>query len=281
MLQLKLKRALSKPQVLALIGLSFLIVVAQISLARAQIVPQGYKADETLQRGMLVMLKEGDTSKITALTPGNSDKMLGVVVDKNDTPVSISDGSQMVYVANTGHFDILVSDQNGAISPNQNIAISSISGIGMRASTASPNIAGKALAGFNGKDNVVGTTKVKDAGGQEREVHIGFVAADISIGKNPEYKTEAQVPEALRKASTAIAQKQVSASKIYVGMVLIFLTSIIAAIVLYSGVRSSMIALGRNPLSRKTILRGMFQVILTSVIIFICGLFGVYLLLKL
>jgi hypothetical protein len=46
-------------------------------------------------------------------------------------------------------------------------------------------------------------------------------------------------------------------------------------------VRSSMIALGRNPLSRKSILRGMFQVIITSIIIFICGLFGVYLLLKL
>jgi hypothetical protein len=281
MLQLKLKRSLSKRQLLAFIVLGFLVVAAQLPLTHAQVVPQGYKTDETLQRGMLVMLKEGDTSKITALTPGNSDKMLGVVVDRNDTPVSISDGSQTVYVANTGHFDVLVSDQNGAISPNENIAVSALSGIGMKASTASPNIAGKALEGFSGKENTIGTTKVKDSGGQEKEVHLGFVMTDISIGKNPQFKTEAQVPEALRKASTAIANKQVSASKIYVGMVLIFLTSIIAAIVLYSGVRSSMIALGRNPLSRKSILRGMFQVIITSIIIFICGLFGVYLLLKL
>lgn len=281
MLQLKLKRSLSKRQLLAFFGLSFLIVVAQISLARAQVVPQGYKTDETLQRGMLVMLKDNDTSKVTALTPSNSDKMLGVVVDRNDTPVSISDGSQTVYVANTGHFAVLVSDQNGPVNPNDNIAISALSGIAMKASTASPNIAGKALTSFSSKDNLLGTTKVKDSGGGEKEVHLGYVTADISIGKNPQFKTEAQVPEALRKASTAIANKQVSASKIYVGMVLIFLTSIIAAIVLYSGVRSSMIALGRNPLSRKTILRGMFQVILTSVIIFICGLFGVYLLLKL
>jgi uncharacterized paraquat-inducible protein A len=64
MLQLKLKRSLSKRQLLAFIVLGFLVVAAQLPLTHAQVVPQGYKTDETLQRGMLVMLKEGDTSKI-------------------------------------------------------------------------------------------------------------------------------------------------------------------------------------------------------------------------
>ncbi len=255
--------------------------MSRFSFGVAQVVPQGYKSDETLQRGMLVMLKNGDSSKITALTASDSDKMLGVVVDKNDTPVTISDGSQVVYVANTGHFEVLVSDQNGSINANENISVSALAGIGMKSDTAQRNIVGKALTNFNGKDNIIGTTKIKDTAGKEKEVHIGYITTDISLGKNPQFKTEAQVPEALRKVSTAVAQKQVTASKIYIGMVLLFLTSVIAAIVLYAGVRSSMIALGRNPLSRKSILRGMFQVIITSIIIFICGLFGVYLLLKL
>ncbi len=280
MVRQKRKHPLSKRQLIAVVGLGLLVVISRWSTGTAQVVPQGYKSDETLQRGMLVMLKSDDSSKVTALTASESDKMLGVVVDKNDAPVTISDGAQTVYVANTGHFDVLVSDQNGSISANDNVAVSALAGIGMKADTAQPNIAGKALSGFNGKDNVIGTTKVKDAGGKEKDVHIGYVTTDINIGKNPQFKAEAQVPEALRKASAAIAQKQVTASKIYVGIILIFLTSVIAAVVLYSGVRSSIIALGRNPLSRKSILRGMFQVIITSIIIFICGLFGVYLLLK-
>jgi hypothetical protein len=62
---------------------------------------------------------------------------------------------------------------------------------------------------------------------------------------------------------------------------LIFLVSIVATIViLWSGVRSSLISLGRNPLSRHAIFSGMYKVILTGLGVFIIGLAGVYLLIK-
>jgi hypothetical protein len=58
--------------------------------------------------------------------------------------------------------------------------------------------------------------------------------------------------------------------------------SLIAAIaVLYSGVRSSVISIGRNPMGRKSIFRALLEIILTSILILIIGLFAVYLLLKL
>ena len=63
---------------------------------------------------------------------------------------------------------------------------------------------------------------------------------------------------------------------------LIFLASVvIAGSMLYAGVHSSMISIGRNPLSKQSIVRSMIQVIVTSFIVFIIGIFGVYLLLKL
>jgi hypothetical protein len=52
-------------------------------------------------------------------------------------------------------------------------------------------------------------------------------------------------------------------------------------VILYSGVRNTLISIGRNPLSKKTIYKGLIQIILMGLIIFITGLFGVYLLLKL
>jgi hypothetical protein len=50
---------------------------------------------------------------------------------------------------------------------------------------------------------------------------------------------------------------------------------------IYSGIRSGMIAIGRNPLSKKSIVRGIIQVVIVGLIIFLVGVFGVYLLLKL
>jgi hypothetical protein len=48
----------------------------------------------------------------------------------------------------------------------------------------------------------------------------------------------------------------------------------------YIGVRSGITAIGRNPLSKKDITKGLLQVILASMVVFIIGLFAVYLLLK-
>ena len=55
----------------------------------------------------------------------------------------------------------------------------------------------------------------------------------------------------------------------------------IAGSLLYSGIRSSVISIGRNPLSKESITKSLLQIILTSIIIFLIGLFGVYLLLRL
>ena len=57
--------------------------------------------------------------------------------------------------------------------------------------------------------------------------------------------------------------------------------SFIAATLLWSGVRSGMISIGRNPLSKHSIIQGLMQVIIVAVLIFIIGVFAVYLLLKL
>jgi hypothetical protein len=55
---------------------------------------------------------------------------------------------------------------------------------------------------------------------------------------------------------------------------------LIATTLLTAGVRGAMIALGRNPLNRGGIMNSMFKVVSASALIFVIGLFGVYLLLR-
>src|SRR5690606_15115252 len=102
------------------------------------------------------------------------------------------------------------------------------------------------------------------------------------IQRNPNEKsTKARVPEALERIGQAIAEKEVSAVRIYISLAITAISLITALVVLYTGVRGSIISIGRNPMSKRSILRALLQIILTSFLILVIGLFAVYLLLRL
>ncbi len=105
---------------------------------------------------------------------------------------------------------------------------------------------------------------------------------DIGVAKNPLLKaTEPNLPNALRKAAATIAGKPVDAVRVYISILVFGITTVVAGSLLYGGVRSALISIGRNPLSKKSIIRGMIQVVITGLMVFISGVFGVYLILRL
>lgn len=278
----KIKNVLSTKRIAATAGLVLLFLVSIAHPLAAQTVTQGYATDEQLQRGMLVSLKEGDTSKVEPAEPDNAVRLHGIVVNANDSPVTLSNETQKTFVATVGRYEGLVSDQNGAIRQGDYITVSKVRGIGMRTDAKSANVIGKALADFDGKANVLSTTDLKDNGGITQKVNIGRIQLDIGIGANPFAKPEdVNLPGFLKKATEAIAQKTVSPIRVYISVGILFASVAIAGSMLYAGVRSSMISIGRNPLSKQSITKSLLQVIITSFIVFIIGVFGVYLLLKL
>ena len=107
------------------------------------------------------------------------------------------------------------------------------------------------------------------------------MTVDVSIGKNPMLKSNNDLPTALRRASELVAGKPVSPIRVYMSLAILVVATAISGSLIYSAVRSSITAIGRNPLSKKAIMRGLFQVVIIGLIVFISGIFGVYLLLKL
>ncbi len=250
----------------------------------SQAVTQGYGSNKPLQNGMVVKLVDKDTSKVEPLTDATASKMQGVVVAANDAAVTISnDGnSGQVFVATFGHFDVLVSNQNGPIKSGDYIIISALAGVGMKVDTNQSTVLGKATADFSGTGKVAGTAKLKDSTGKEVTVSLGRIPVDISISHNPLQEKKADgVPDFLSHASEAVAGKPVSAARIYISMVVLLLSTFVAGGILYSGVRGGLIAIGRNPLAKKQIMGGIIRVVLSGLICFVLGVFGVYLLLKL
>jgi hypothetical protein len=277
----KIKKAVSLQRILALVGLALLVVLGLSNPLGAQTFTQGYGVDGPVQKGMIVRLHPDDSTKVRPLTMADQDKMLGVIVDPNDAAVTLSGDGEKVFVATTGRYEVLVSDQNGEIKAEDYLTISSHNGVGMKAGTAEPIVVGRATEDFDAVNKVVGVTKIKDSSGAEREIKFGRIVTDITVSRNPLLKAEEpDLPGYLKKISEAVAGKPVEAKRVYMGLVIFVITTIVATILIISGVRNGLISIGRNPLSKKSIVRGMIQVIITALTIFVLGIFGVYLLLR-
>lgn len=256
------------------------------ALAAAEtMVTQGYGVNGNLQKGMIVMLDPKDSSKVMAATGGEADVIQGVVVAANEAAFSLGNDASagdQVYVATTGKYDVLVSDQNGRVKAGDFITISALDGIGMKADSNQSIILGKALEGFDGSNNVISTTQLTTSAGT-KPVSLGLIQVDVGVSHNPLASGEgsdAFVPGFLRDLAKAIAGKPVSAARIYISLAILLLTIVIAGSLLYGGVRSSLVSIGRNPLARRSVLRGLTQVMLIGVIILVIGLVAIYLLLK-
>lgn len=250
--------------------------------ALAQIVTESYGTDGDLQLGMIVMLDPKDSKKVKPLVGKNEAAMHGVVVSANDAILSFGgdDSAEQVYVATNGKQQVLVSTQNGPVVPGDIISISSIDGIGMKSDSTQSIVLGKALSSFDGS-NSSGTMKLKTNKGQ-KTVSIGKVLVDISVSRNPLKESQSGLPMAafLKKTGDALAGKPVSAVRVYISIGILIISAFIAGSIMYGGVRSSIIAIGRNPLAKASVVRGLVEVALIGIVIFLIGLFSVYLILK-
>jgi hypothetical protein len=265
------------------VGILWSIGLTAPLLVSAQTVTQGYNTDSdvVLQRGMVVGLKADDAEKVEPVNNSEPKRIHGVVVGTGDSSIVLSEEGQRVFVATSGKFEVLVSDQNGNVAEGDFISVSPVSGIAMRSDDTQEIILGKAIDAYDGNARKVSEAIIKDALGEDRKITIGRIQVDIAIARNPNLRSTASLPSFLREASQYIAGKPVNPIRVYISIVILFVTGCVAGALIYSGIRAGMIAIGRNPLSKKSIVRGMFQVVLVALIIFMAGIFGVYLLLRL
>lgn len=246
---------------------------------------QGYTAETPLDTGTIVQHTGKDSKKVKSASQSELQNMFGVTIDRNLLPLTFSDEKleNEVYVATTGTYNVLVSTQGGTINSGDYVTLSSVNGVAMKAGTEEKTVFGRAAASFDGKGVTLGATALKDTTGKtSKTVTLGMIPVTIDIKKNPNEKsTKVDVPEVLQRVGQAIAEKEVSPIRIYLSIGITVISLIAAIAVLYSGVRSGVISIGRNPMSKKSIFRALLEIILTALLIVIVGLFAVYLLLKL
>jgi hypothetical protein len=276
----KIKDKVSPKRAFSLLALVFLTLLAQSNPLHAQTVTQGYASDESIQRATVVSLVLDDPFKVEPANLDNIDRLHGVVVARNDATFVLTAEEEETLVTTNGRFEVFVSNENGPIAPGDFVTVSRVAGIGMKAGESEPSILGKANGTFDGQQAVLSTTEI-DVNGQKQKVSIGRIQVDIGVAGNPLFKpTRANVPSFLQTVAETIAQKPINPTRIYIGLVIFLAAAVVSGTLLYSGVKSSVISVGRNPLSKKSITKSLLQIILTSVIILLLGIFGVYLILR-
>ena len=124
-----------------------LVLLVLPGIVRAQTITQGYdvETDVVIQKGMIVGLKKDDARKVESINNSQLDQLHGVVVGGTDASFVLAEDKQKIYVASGGKFEVLVSDQNGAISQGDYISLSPITGIGMKADQYQAIVLGKAI----------------------------------------------------------------------------------------------------------------------------------------
>lgn len=246
---------------------------------------QGYASDKPLDNGTIVQLTGKDSNRVKIVGQKELQNMFGVTVDRTQLPLTLTNEGieNETFVAVSGTYNVLVSNQAGPIAVGDYLTLSSIDGVAMKAGTEEKTVFGRTAGSFDGKGVNLGTTTLKDTSGNTtKTVTLGSIPVTIDIKHNPNDKsTKVDVPDILERIGQAIAEKQVSPIRIYLSMGITAVSIIAAIAILYSGVRNGVVSIGRNPMSKKSIFRALIEIILTSILILIIGLFAVYLLLKL
>lgn len=257
---------------------------ATTTTAASGAITQSYNAEPSVLPSMIVEFKPKEKTTVIPLSINDINNMLGVVVPADNATIVLtpqSTSTQQVIVAANGRYNVLVSNQNGPIKAGDYLAISTLSGVSMKAGTDQTLVVGRAVSSFSGGSSSLGSVSLKGSQGHAASVSIGRITADVQLAPNPLFlKSSNSIIGFLTKAEYGVTNKPVSPPRTYLSSVIFLITLLITVIVLYTGTRTAIIASSRNPLAKTVIGRSLIKTILTGIIVFATGTFVVYLILN-
>ncbi len=251
---------------------AFLAVLFFAVSVKAETIARSFDASGNVEPGRVVALMLSDNTKVELAPASDPSRIYGVVIEETAAPVTLQEKAQKIFVATGGAYPTFVSTENGAITSGDYLSISSSDGVAAKLTKKQSYVVGRAAENYDGSSGRVGDGKNGAA--------IGKIKVEILPGKNPNLREGASVPAPLKRLGEEIAGKPLSPARIYSALAIFLITTAVAFFLLWVGVSSGMIAIGRNPLSKHSIMQNLAQVIVASTLVFTGGLFGIYLLLR-
>lgn len=259
---------------LAVVTAAWCLVAGQASAGSS--IAQGFQVGGPgIVSGALVSLRTSSASTVELSSVQNRDRLLGVAAGKQAL-IEFANGSPLQVVTG-GIAPALVSDINGLVKSGDHITSSPIVGVGMKA-TESAMVVGSAQGDMQIQNSETRTIKMLN--GQTRTVHIGAVSMLVTPAFYQASGQSSFVPSAIEDFAASLTGHAVSPMRVLIAGLLIVLLFVAVAMLLYSSVRSSIVAIGRNPLSEAAVQKSLFQVGITVVGVLAFTVIIVYLILS-
>jgi hypothetical protein len=245
--------------------------------AAAGAISQGFTTSESNSVvGSVMDLKSGEQNVAELASSERVDQLLGVV--GNNSLVELGGGNKQIQVVTSGLTPAIVSDINGAIKTGDKITASPIGGVGMKA-TQSTTVVGTAQADLSSANTTEKT--VQDKTGKSVTVLIGTIPVQVNVTYYvaTQDKLSPLVPSFMQSLSNSIAGHNVPALRVLIGFLALVFGFITVGVMLYSAVRSGLIAIGRNPMAQSALRKGLLQVVITAVGILLLTVLVIYVIL--
>lgn len=254
-----------------------IVLAAPVALFAFTPISQSYISEQELAVGSIVSLRNDASDTIEAASRKNVDNTLGVVVYEDTSPISLTSGeSSQVQIATAGTAAVLVSDINGKVARGDHITASPIDGVGMKA-TSNTKVVG--IAQSDPKYAGGSQQTYKDADGQEQKLALGQVPVQVNVAYYFKDPDKSIIPASFQKIANSIAGKPVKPLPIIISGVIFIITLMVVASIIYSMIRSSIIATGRNPMSQGAIYRDVIQLSALVLGILAVAVIAIYLIL--
>ena len=240
-------------------------------------ISQGFTTTDKVAIGSIVSLKNNMSDQVNITTPSNSGSMIGVVINNDNSLLSLSsDQSNQIQVATNGVVDVLVSDINGKIYQGDDITASPISGVGMKA-TENAKVIGVAQASLSNSNST--TQTYTDKAGKKHSVQIGEIPVLVNVSYFYRQPDKTLIPTAIQNIANALAGRTVNTLPILISLGIFVVTIIVVSSIVYSMIRSSIISVGRNPMAQSAVYRDVIQLSALVLGILAVAVIAIYLIL--
>jgi hypothetical protein len=220
-------------------------------------ISHSYNSSSNITNGSLVSLDPNHSNYVEPANTDNGQQLLGIAVASNDSLLAIDPGPNSVQVATSGTANSLVSTLNGNISVGDQVSVSPIEGLGMKAAQGD-YVIGLAQTSFNSSTEGAIQQQIKDKSGKTATVSVGFIRLGIAIGTGS--TNSGNQLNGLQQFSENLTGHVVPTVRVLVSVIIAAVTFIALVTLIYATIYSGIISIGRNPLAKYAVFRSMSSV---------------------
>jgi len=245
------------------------LTLAASSLAAS--ITQGYRADSTLAIGTVVSIKRADNTSVEEATTENEGLLVGVAANSLASSIDLLPKASDVSVSSDGRAYILVTDYSGTIKTGDRLIISPVAGIAMKDTAQATNAKylGIASEDFSSSSAQAKSISITNEKGVKKTYAAGLITATIQISTRD--NSGLDTGNYLTDVGSKIAGRPISLVQALAAAVVFTGAIILTGLIIYSSLRGSMIALGRNPLAKSSVLQGLSRIVALAIIILSVG----------